>query len=137
MSAWTDFRDKIENKVSEFFTSLKAKVVALFEAGVDVVEDEIAKNKDQLGDDAIAFVKDAAAQSVAAAAAKGGTPLEKAEYALTYFLGILATKGVQFGINAAKLIIENAYADFKAKQPAAGAVIDAVTGATATTAPAQ
>lgn len=114
MSAWTDFRNHIEDSIGGFFTSLKARVSTMFDAGVDAVTKAIETSAPQFEGDIVAFIKQAAIDAVSAANAVEGDGQAKMAAALTSFGVSLATKGLVLAENIARIILENAVATFKA-----------------------
>lgn len=117
MSKFTDFRNSLEDKVSEFFTSLKAKILDALEAGVNSLEKAAADNESKVEGDIVDFFKQTASDSVIAASTTGGSNADKAAAALASFTASLATKGIALAENDAKLLLESAYANYKASLP--------------------
>lgn len=118
MSAWTDKRDAFWNSVSNFFESLEYRIEGLFSAGAHAVAIAIKNNAATFQGDIVAFLKQAAMDAVAAAASTPGTGEAKMLAAIASFTAELATKGLALAENEARLILENAYAEFKASQKA-------------------
>lgn len=110
-SLWND----VTTGVSKFFTKLKARVVDLLSASASSVAKAIADNADKIEGDAVTFFERTAADAVSKAAATPGTPEAKAAVALSTFLADLPS-GVVIATNDAKILLENAYANFKATQ---------------------
>lgn len=102
--------------------SLSARVAKLLAPAADAVTKAIHDNAHLIEGDAVTFFEDAAKEAVSTAAASTGTAEEKAGVALTTFFGILASKGITWGTNVAKILLESAYANWKASQ---GLAIDA------------
>lgn len=102
----------------DWLKGLGAKIAHLLSPAVSVLEQAFKANEGKIEGDIISFVEGAATQAVAAAATNGGTPDEKAAFALSSFLSTITSKGMAFGTNEAKLLLENAYANWKASQVA-------------------
>lgn len=116
MSEWTDKRDAFWAHVESFFTTLKGRVTALLEAGVESVTTAISTAAPAFEGDIVAFLKQTALDCVVAAETTGGDGQAKMAAALATFLTDVTAKGIPLAQNDARIILENAVAAFKASQ---------------------
>lgn len=114
MTTFTDNKNGFAAHLKAWFEGLRSRIHDLLASSVNWIEHEINLNKGKVEGDLLDFLKQCAKDSVEAAARTPGDGEAKALAAFTAFSADIATKGIVLAQNTCKILLENAYADFKA-----------------------